>query len=135
VASIFSGAKADGIAHVAPGSHRAALGLDHPRAGDIVLVACPDRWFAPDWWKTPQEAPKQPEATSGLAQDGPIDPAQVKGSLGAPPPNPEYHGVLIASNAKLLGSLSHFSARDVAPLVLRACDLRVPDASSPTTSP
>jgi predicted AlkP superfamily pyrophosphatase or phosphodiesterase len=133
VASAFSGPRADGVENVAPGSHRAALGLDHPRAGDVVLVASPDRWFAPDWWKTPQEAPRRPEATSGLAQATPsglLDPAQVKGSLGAPPPNAEYHGVIVASDAHLLGQLTRFSAREVAGLTLRACEITPPTLST-----
>jgi hypothetical protein len=125
VASVFSGPKADGIAQVAPGSHRTALGFDHPRAGDIVLVACPDRWFAPDWWKTPQEAPSQPEYTCGLAPEGVVNPDHVKGSLGSPPPNPEYHGVIVASDSKALGSATHFAAREVAALVLLACDVNM----------
>jgi hypothetical protein len=123
VASAFSGPHADGIAHVAPGTQRAALGLDHPRAGDVVLVACPDRWFAPDWWKTAEEAPRSPQATCGLAQassTGFLDPRQVRGSLGAPPPNPEYHGVIVASQADALGHLARLAARDVAGLVLKA---------------
>jgi predicted AlkP superfamily pyrophosphatase or phosphodiesterase len=129
VASAFSGARADGVDHVAPGSQRAALGLDHPRAGDVVLVASPDRWFAPAWWKTPQEVPRQPESTSGLAGATPdrlLDPAQVKGSLGAPSPNSEYHGVIVASQAHCLGPITRFTAREVAPIVLRACGVKPP---------
>jgi predicted AlkP superfamily pyrophosphatase or phosphodiesterase len=129
VAAIFSGPKADGIALVAPGALRTPLGLDHPRAGDIVLVAEPDRWFAPDWWKTPQEAPRGGQSASGLAQEGLLDPAHVQGSLGAPAPNAEYHGVIVASEPSLLGALAHFTARDVAPLVLQACGAAAPAGS------
>src|SRR5699024_132072 len=89
VASSFAGPHGDGIATVAPGSRRATLGLDHPRAGDVVLVADPDRWFAPDWWSNPDEAPRSAAGAAGLARITPyvpIDPAHVKGSLGAPPP-------------------------------------------------
>ena len=47
-----------------PGPGKAAHGLDHPRAGELVLVAEPDAWFtyywlddarAPDfarWWRS-----------------------------------------------------------------------------------
>ncbi|HEV3162782.1 MAG TPA: alkaline phosphatase family protein [Isosphaeraceae bacterium] len=129
VATAFSGPRAEGVAHVAPGSQRAALGLDHPRAGDVVLVACPDRWFAPDWWKTPAEAPRGPAAACGLAQASPIgflDPAQVKGSLGAPPPNAEYHGVIIASEPDALGEDTRIAARDVAVIVLSSTARKAP---------
>lgn len=121
IAAAFAGPHADGIAHVAANTERAGLGLDHPRAGDVILVACPDRWFAPDWWKTPDEIPRQPGATSGLAQATPsglLNPAQVKGSLGAPPPNEEYHGILLSSDA-VLGPPRRVAAREVAGLVLR----------------
>ena len=91
------------------------------RAGDVVLVACADRWFAPHWWKTPEEAPRRPDPASGLALATPaglIDPARVLGSVGAPPPNDQYHGVLVASAAGALGGASRLAARDVAPLIL-----------------
>jgi type I phosphodiesterase/nucleotide pyrophosphatase len=39
------------------GPERAAIGLDHPRSGDIVLLAHRDRWFAHDWWFRPEDAP------------------------------------------------------------------------------
>lgn len=123
IAAGFAGPHGDGIAHVAANTERAALGLDHPRAGDVVLVACPDRWFAPDWWKNRNESPRQPATTSGLAQAAPtglLDPAQVKGSLGAPPPNPEYHGILLSSEAGVLNPSRRLGAREVAGLVLRA---------------
>jgi hypothetical protein len=122
IASTFAGAHNDGVATVASGTARARLGLDHPRAGDVVLVACPDRWFAPDWWLTPDEAPKSPGPGSGLmssATEIPLDPAHVKGSLGAPPPNADYLGVIVASEPNALGSMPQVAARDVAPLVLR----------------
>ena len=32
-------------------------GIDHPRAGDLVLVAEPGTWFAYPWWTLPREAP------------------------------------------------------------------------------
>ncbi len=33
------------------------LGLDHPRAGDLVLEAAPGFWFAYDWWAAEDCAP------------------------------------------------------------------------------
>src|SRR5690606_38617698 len=49
VAAVFAGECSDGIALVvASDEQRDLLGLDHTRAGDVVLVACPDTWFAPD---------------------------------------------------------------------------------------
>lgn len=112
VASAFSGAHADGIATVACGSRRAALGLDHPRAGDVVLVASPNRWFHPAWWVAPNE---QPSKESGVGSRlGPnLDPSHVCGSLGAVPPNADYLGVLIASSSSWLGDSTQISAREL----------------------
>ncbi|MGA1875409.1 MAG: alkaline phosphatase family protein [bacterium] len=36
---------------------QAALGLDHARSGDLVLVAGPGHWFDYRWWEDKREAP------------------------------------------------------------------------------
>ncbi|MCA9285454.1 MAG: alkaline phosphatase family protein [Phycisphaerales bacterium] len=36
---------------------QAAIGVDHPRAGDLVLVAAPRCWFAYGWWSEDDRAP------------------------------------------------------------------------------
>ena len=122
VASAFAGPHGDGIATIAPGDRRAALGLAHPRAGDVILVAQPDHWFAPDWWLVPSEAPRTvPGCGLAPASPGvPIDPAHVKGSLGAPPPGPEYLGILVSSRSEPLAGHSYLAAREVAAAVLGA---------------
>lgn len=102
IASTFAGAADFGIAAVVTGARRRRYGLDHPHAGDVVLIATPERWFAPDWWQRDAERPARPERGSGLALGSEPDPAKVGGSLGAPPPNPEYHGVVVASPADFL---------------------------------
>jgi predicted AlkP superfamily pyrophosphatase or phosphodiesterase len=123
IASAFSGEHADGIAMVAPAGHRARLGLDHPRSGDVVLVACPDRWFCGDWWQGRSEAPDASRCASGLSASRPgvpIDTAHVNGSLGAPASDPSYFGVVLASHPDLLVGLERLAARDLADLVLAA---------------
>lgn len=40
----------DGIEKVYAGTERRAIGLDHPRAGELVAVAAPGAWFAYDYW-------------------------------------------------------------------------------------
>ena len=85
LAAIFSGPCADGIARVAALGQR-VLGLDHPRSGEIVLVASADRWFAADWWADPNERPSGLTTGSGLSRPkagGPLPIDQVRGSLGA----------------------------------------------------
>jgi predicted AlkP superfamily pyrophosphatase or phosphodiesterase len=47
----------DGVERVFVGAERAQLGLDHGRAGEIVAVARPDRWFSYYYWLEPSRAP------------------------------------------------------------------------------
>ena len=48
-------AEVDGVAEVLRGEARGDL--DHPRAGDLVLVAEPGAWFTYDWWEQNDRAP------------------------------------------------------------------------------
>ena len=47
----------DGVAQVLDRAGQAACGVDHPRSGDLLLVARPGRWFAYPWWQDAREAP------------------------------------------------------------------------------
>ncbi len=49
--------KTAGVKEVLHGDARAAAGLDHERAGDIVVVAEPDAWFTYYYWKADRKAP------------------------------------------------------------------------------
>ena len=40
----------DGVDRVLDAEAKAACGLDHPRAGDLVAIAQPDRWFTYYYW-------------------------------------------------------------------------------------
>lgn len=55
IAALF--ASTAGVAQVLQGEERAAAGLDHPRAGDLVLVSDRDRWFTHDWWHDDAKMP------------------------------------------------------------------------------
>jgi predicted AlkP superfamily pyrophosphatase or phosphodiesterase len=46
-----------GVAHVLIGDERAALQLNHPRAGELVALAEADAWFAYPFWLDPRRAP------------------------------------------------------------------------------
>lgn len=48
-------ADVDGVAEVL--CREARGDLDHPRAGDLVLVAKPGAWFTYDWWEEAERAP------------------------------------------------------------------------------
>jgi hypothetical protein len=47
----------DGIDRVYAGYERAEIGLDHPRAGDLVVLAKPNAWFAYPFWLDDARAP------------------------------------------------------------------------------
>ena len=100
VAAALSGEFSDGISLVLQGATRARMGLNHPRAGDLVLVANPDRWFRSDWWRNPREVPRITPCPSGL-DSGSLrlvaDPARVQGSIGAPISNTHDMGMLACS--------------------------------------
>jgi len=46
-----------GVASVHEGEERAALGLDHPRSGELIALAEPDAWFAYPFWLDDRQAP------------------------------------------------------------------------------
>jgi predicted AlkP superfamily pyrophosphatase or phosphodiesterase len=47
----------DGVAEVLDAEGKRALGLDHPRSGELVALAAPDRWFTYYWWLADARAP------------------------------------------------------------------------------
>ncbi len=47
----------DGVDRVLYGDAIDEAGLRHPRSGNLILVASPDRWFSHDWWEDPARAP------------------------------------------------------------------------------
>jgi predicted AlkP superfamily pyrophosphatase or phosphodiesterase len=46
-----------GVAEVLMGADRAKLGLDHPRSGELIVLAEPDAWFAYPFWLEDRLAP------------------------------------------------------------------------------
>lgn len=46
-----------GVARVLDERAKVAIGLEHPRAGDLVLQAMPDAWFAYPYWLDDAKAP------------------------------------------------------------------------------
>lgn len=46
-----------GVERVYAGAERAAIGLDHPRAGELVAIAEPDAWFTYYYWLDERRAP------------------------------------------------------------------------------
>jgi predicted AlkP superfamily pyrophosphatase or phosphodiesterase len=46
-----------GVARVLEGDERGEFGLDHPRAGDLIVLAADDAWFAYPYWLDDRLAP------------------------------------------------------------------------------
>ncbi len=46
-----------GVARVYRGEERGEIGLDHPRAGEIVALSGPEAWFAYPFWLDDRNAP------------------------------------------------------------------------------
>jgi predicted AlkP superfamily pyrophosphatase or phosphodiesterase len=47
----------DGVAQVLDAEGKKAAHLDHPRSGELVALAAPDRWFSYYWWLDSARAP------------------------------------------------------------------------------
>ncbi len=97
VAELFTGTP--GVATVAAGPDRAVLGIEHERAGEVILISEPDRWFAYYWWLDDAAAPGFARTVDIHRKPGydpvelffdpatrsiPLDASLVKGSHGAP---------------------------------------------------
>ena len=50
-------ASLDGVAEVLDETGKAAIGLDHPRSGELVAFSAPDRWFTYYFWLDDDKAP------------------------------------------------------------------------------
>ncbi len=128
---------ADGVADVYVGNERAEIGMDHPRAGDIVAVAEPDRWFAYYWWLDDAKAPPFARTVDihrkpGYdpvemflkpgARETPLDATLVKGSHGltrSTGGGPATDTVLLISDAALRPAGGAATHAEVPGLVLR----------------
>ncbi|HSQ58110.1 MAG TPA: alkaline phosphatase family protein [Gemmata sp.] len=65
-----------GVDRVLAGEERAAIHLDHPRAGEIVLLARPDSWFAYPFWLEDRSAPDYARAVAIHHKPG-FDPCEL----------------------------------------------------------
>ena len=128
VASLFG--RRPEIAEVLSGESRRKYDLEHPRAGDVVLVSSPDSWQAYPWWDATEEAPAwshaagaphklgadPPEVSGGDAQT-PLDTALIKGSHGAPAHDESQRSAIFSSEPGVLAGRLLADA-DVCDLVL-----------------
>jgi len=123
------------IAEVLAGEERNRRGVNHPRAGDIVLIARPEKWLAYYWWEDDARAPAFARTVDIHSKPGydpvelfidpatkttPLDASLVRGSHGYPAEDEQRQTVLLCSETDVLpagtNSLSH---TDLAGLLLR----------------
>ncbi len=125
VVELFKGVA--GVAGAHAGLDRAALGMDHERCGEVVLVSADDHWFAYYWWQDDARAPAFARTVDIHRKPGydpvelffdpktksiPLDAGLVKGSHGAPAVRPGQQAALVCSRP--IGSLKEKAGvRDV----------------------
>ncbi|RBI60777.1 alkaline phosphatase family protein [halophilic archaeon] len=66
----------DGVEEVLGQKTKAEYGIDHPNAGDLVLVAEPDAWFQYYWWRDRADAPSYATEMDIHAKPG-FDPCEL----------------------------------------------------------
>lgn len=121
-----------GVADVLAGESLAKCGLDHPRSGEVVLVADPNSWFAYYWWQDDARAPQFARTVDIHRKPGydsvelffdpatkciPLDATLVKGSHGAPPRNATQRGVVFTSATEIVVAKS-IADTEIAAIVL-----------------
>jgi hypothetical protein len=103
--------KLEGLQAVLALEKKRALGLEHPRSGDLVVLSQPDRWFTYCWWYDDALAPSFPRQGSRAKPgwdplelfiepgpnygDMPTDPGLIKGSHGLTPEFSGAEGVIL----------------------------------------
>ncbi len=131
VQQLFQGQ--EGVAEVLAGPQRARYQMDHPRAGEVILISPPHSWQAYYYWLDEARAPafartvdihRKPgydpvelywdPATRGV----PLDATRVRGSHGAPAVTDAQRGVLLSSRSGVIGR-SAVAGVEVAGIVLR----------------
>jgi hypothetical protein len=119
VAGLFTGMP--GIAEVLAGQNREKYQLHHQRSGEVILISEPHSWQAYYYWLDDDQAPAFARTVDIHQKPGydpvelhfdpvtrgiPLDTSLVKGSHGAPATGAFQRGVLIASQAEVLGTES-----------------------------
>jgi len=101
-----------GIQGLFSGAERVAVGLDHPRSGEIILIAREDHWLAYYWWLDDRAAPPFTRTVDIHRKPGydpvelffdpqskaiPLRPSLVKGSHGVPATQARHRTALLCS--------------------------------------
>lgn len=122
-----------GIDEVLVGDERSKYGLQHDRAGDVVLISQPNSWQAYYFWLDDQQAPLYARTVDIHRKPGydpvelhfdmatrsiPLDANLIRGSHGAPARSDAQRGVLL-SNQRGVFVPNDTADTDVCDIVLR----------------
>ena len=122
----------EGIAEVLVGADRAKYELDHPHAGEVVLVSKPNSWQAYYYWLDDARAPGFARTVDIHRKPGydpvelhfdpatgsiPLNASLVKGSHGAPATDDRQRGIVLSSQPGVIVGRS-LADTDVHDLVL-----------------
>lgn len=137
VADLFR--REESIADILVGRERSVMGMDHPRCGQIILIARPDRWFSYYYWLDDLAAPPFARTVDIHAKCGydplelfidpysrqiPLDTSLVKGSHGAPVTSTRQETLLLTTHPELFEALpTPTRDTDVFGLLCRAFNL------------
>lgn len=132
------------IAEVLTGAERSRFGIHHPRSGEVVLIARPEKWFAYYWWLDDACAPAFARTVDIHRKPGydpvelfidmetkstPLDAGLVRGSHGCPADSSQRQTVLLCSDTSVLSpGTAKLQQTDIAPLVLRNFGIEFPSA-------
>ncbi|MDX1961508.1 MAG: alkaline phosphatase family protein [Pirellulales bacterium] len=131
VRELFTGTA--GIDEVLIGAEREKYDLDHPRAGEAILISTPNSWQAYYWWHDDAQAPSFARTVDIHRKPGydpvelcfdpatksiPLDATLIKGSHGAPARTEGQRGIILTSQPGVLEGPPMMDT-DVYELVLR----------------
>ena len=105
-----------GIDQVLTGDERRSVGMDHERAGEVILFSNKNSWQAYYWWNEDSRAPQFARTVDIHKKPGydpvelhvdmatrsiPLDATLVKGSHGLPSTDDDQKGVLLSTSSVL----------------------------------
>nr|MDT0658472.1 alkaline phosphatase family protein [Micromonospora sp. DSM 115978] len=115
-----------GVAEVLDGAGKAAAGLDHPRSGELVLVAEPDAWFTYYYWFDDALAPDFARLVEIHRKPG-YDPAELFFDPAAPGAAKRRAAVALARKKAGLRYLMNVVGLDAGARAVRGSHGRLPD--------
>ncbi|MGI5523218.1 alkaline phosphatase family protein [Micromonospora sp. CA-259024] len=115
-----------GVAEVLDADGKAAHGLDHPRAGELVLVAEPDAWFTYYYWLDDDRAPDFARLVEIHRKPG-YDPAELFFDPAAPGAAKRRAGVALARKKLGMRYLMSAVGLDAGARAVRGSHGRLPD--------